>query len=471
MLLILSVLIAFLCLSAITIKFAYGRLDILEPLIPATIAMLSLFAVRPFAMLVTGEFHRYQSFDIQQHIDLALMICALGVASYLAGYFFSSRAPGPNPNITPQSFSTKRLRIISIVYIVTSLFLTVAYLGRDPFATLAVISRGRSDLISEYVTIHTEYLFVAPLLLSCVATLLILGSKNKKLGFSRVVLICLLISFPLMFFYLVGTRRFMIPALFVPLVSYMLRFEKRPKAKHLIIAIPLFLIFSAIPYMRTEGAREQIGNLSDQIVFALTRSDIWEEIFLGPDTEMLPAFAVEIKTLNDYSDFFYGRSVLGDLIIAPIPSALFQKPLSARDEMLIMAFGSRCDAGPGGLCPDFSIIGTFYQDFWIPGVIVGMFFYGFFSRKIWMSFRAQPDNPFRIAAASVTTVFTLIIIRAGFMPAFQWSLYLLLPIVAGFYLSRKKTSAHMRMLSRPGYYARSAPKTYGHLEKPSPPRI
>jgi hypothetical protein len=214
--------------------------------------------------------------------------------------------------------------------------------------------------------------------------------------------------------------------------------------------------------MRTEGAREQIGSFGDQLVFALTRGDIWKEIFLGADTEMLPAFAVEIKILNDYSDFFYGRAAFGDLVIAPIPSALFPKPNSARDEMLLMAFGSKCNSGPGGLCPDFSIIGTLYQDFWVPGVIIGMFLFGFLSRKIWLSYRAQPNNPFRICAAAVTTVFTLIIIRAGFMPAFQWSLYFFLPIVVGLYLSRKKSTAHMRAAYRSSHYTRSGP-TANHL--------
>ena len=457
MLLIFSVLVASLCFSVVAIKFTYGRLDLFEPLLPAVVAMLSLFSVRPFMMFVSGESHSYRSFDIRQHIGVALVICSLGVASYLVGYFLSSRAPTPKPNATIRNISPKRLHTISFIYVFLSFFLTLGYLGSDPIATLVVLSRGRSELISEHITVHSEYLFAAPLLLSCAAALLILGGKNKRLRIRRILLICLLVSAPIAFFYLVGTRRFMIPAIFVPLVSYFLMSRKRPKALYLILGIPVFLILSAIPYMRTEGAREQIGGFGHQLIYALTRGDIWRGVFLGPDTEMLPAFAVEVKTLNDHSDFFYGRAVLGDLIISPIPSALFPKPISARDEMLLMAFGSKCSAGPGGLCPDFSIIGTLYQDFWIPGVIIGMFFFGFFSRRIWLSYRVQPDNPFRICAASITTVFTLIIIRAGFMPAFQWSLYFFVPIVVGLYLSKKRLTCK-RAAPALGHHARSTPQ-------------
>ena len=454
MLFFLSLLVLGLCVSALVFKQAYGKLDIFEPLIPAVIAMVSLFSVRPLAMLAAGETGSYRWVNIQDNITFALVICSLGVASYLAGYFLSARAPTPKASMAQIFFSTKRLHIVAFVYVVLSFSLTAAYLGSNPIATLAVLSRGRSELISEYITIHSEYLFVAPLLLSCAATLLILGNKKWPMSIQKMLIIILLISVPLAFFYLVGTRRFMLPALLVPFVSYFLRRGKRPSARHLMLSIPFFMIFAAIPHMRTEGAREQIGGIGDQISFALTRSDLWESIFLGPDTEMLPAFAVEVKVLDDYDEFFYGRAVLGDLVIAPIPSALFPKPTSARDQMLIEAFGSRCIATSGGLCPDFSIIGTFYQDFWIPGVVLGMMFFGIFSRKVWLAYRVQRDNPLRICAAAVTTVFTLIIIRAGFMPAFQWSLYFYIPIAVGLYLSRRRGPRHMRSVDRPNNYAR-----------------
>jgi hypothetical protein len=450
MLFLLSILILGSCVSALIIKQAYGKLDILEPLIPAVIAMVSLFSVRPLAMLAAGETGSYRWFNIQDSITLALAICSLGVMSYLAGYFLFSRAPVPKSGRSQIFFSKKRLHAVAAFYIIASLFLTAAYLGSNPIATLAVLSRGRSDVIGEYITVHSEYLFVAPLLLSCAATLIILGNEKWTISIQKRLILFILIATPLAYFYLVGTRRFMLPALLVPSVAYLLKSGKRPRARHIALGIPFFLIFAAIPFMRTEGAREQIGGFGDQISFAFTRSGIWKDIFLGPDTEMLPAFAVEVKVLDDYNKFFYGRAVFGDLAFAPIPSALFPKPVSARDQMLIEAFGSRCSANPGALCPDFSIIGTFYQDFWIPGVMLGMMISGIFSRKVWLGYRVQPDNPFRICSATVTTVFTLIIMRAGFMPAFQWSLYFFIPITVGLYLSRKKEVryAHRRDIGR-----------------------
>jgi len=90
---------------------------------------------------------------------------------------------------------------------------------------------------------------------------------------------------------------------------------------------------------------------------------------------MVSILSVEVDVLNEAENFYYGRATFGDLLIALIPSALFPwKPTTARDLMLVDAFGSKCNATVRGLCPDFSLIGTFYQDFWYFGIIGGIFF-------------------------------------------------------------------------------------------------
>jgi hypothetical protein len=253
-----------------------------------------------------------------------------------------------------------------------------------------------------------------------------------------------LVFIPVAYFYLFGTRRFIVPAIAIPLVSYFLSRGIRPGVRTLSLAVIAFYVLSALPFMRTEGARSEIGGLHSQMVYAFTRDEIFKNIFLGPDTEMLPAYAVEVQALDSPNDFYYGKATIGDLIIAPIPSAIFYKPTSARNDILIRTFGSPCDAGPGGLCPDFSIVGTFYQDFWIPGVVLGMMFTGWLSRRVWARYKMDPDNPHKVASAAIVFVFTFIVIRAGFMPAFQWALYFFIPIAFGLYLARRRNGNAVR---------------------------
>jgi len=164
-----------------------------------------------------------------------------------------------------------------------------------------------------------------------------------------------------------------------------------------------------------------------------TRShrDVLRKIFLGSDTEMFPALAVEIMALDAPSNFYYGAATIGDLLIAPIPSALFEKPMSARDRLLVDTFGEPCSALPGRLCPDFSVIGTFYQDFWLPGVFFGMLLMGYVGRRVWFVYNRTPGDPYSVFNVAAVSIFTFIIIRAGFMPAFQWFLYFWIPVTLG----------------------------------------
>jgi hypothetical protein len=130
-------------------------------------------------------------------------------------------------------------------------------------------------------------------------------------------------------------------------------------------------------------------------------------------------------------DFFYGGATIGDLLIAPIPSSLFpDKPTTARDQMLIKAYGGPCGFAEGGVCPDFSAIGTFYQDFAWPGVLFGMAVLGALSRAVWARYKEDPRSVTRVIVAAIWSVSLPIMIRAGVMPALAWCLYFLLPSLA-----------------------------------------
>jgi hypothetical protein len=408
--------------------------DIFDPIVPASLVFLLLFGIRPLAMVAFDDLSYYWWIYIKDHLGWALAVCALGVLSYYAGMFLCSEpreAPlRPSLNVRYSLRSHCRpglLWFLIAVFCSLSAAALIVYLGPNPIGTLAVMVLGRSTQLADLLTVNSEYLFGAPILISCSAIVLLLSKGSYRLDVKTGIVIGLLILVPVAFFYLVGVRRFILPSVFIPVASYFLIRRQRPKTSLLFVALPLFLIFSAIPFMRTAGAREQIGGITQQLSFAFTRPEVIESLVAGPDTEMLPAFAAQIRSMDSIDDYYFGAAVLGDLVIAPIPSALFPKPTSARNSMLISVFGKPCLAGPGGICPDFSIVGTFYQDYWLFGVIFGMGAVGFVSRKWWFSFKRHESSPFEVLRVSVLWIFTIIVFRAGFMPAFQWSLYFYLP--------------------------------------------
>ena len=114
-----------------------------------------------------------------------------------------------------------------------------------------------------------------------------------------------------------------------------------------------------------------------------------------------------------------------------MPSQLFPKPITARNDLLTGTFGSSCATVAGGKCPDFSVVGTFFQDFGYAGAMFGMFLLGLGSSAVWHAFRRRPGDPRTILLASVTAIFLPIMIRAGFMPPMAWVLYFVIPIWVG----------------------------------------
>jgi hypothetical protein len=84
-----------------------------------------------------------------------------------------------------------------------------------------------------------------------------------------------------------------------------------------------------------------------------------------------------------------------------------------------------CDAF-GGICSDFSAIGSFYFDFWLPGVILGMASLGVGSALVWRRYLVRRD-PLSSFVAGTWAVFLPIVLRAAFMPALSWFLIFLVP--------------------------------------------
>jgi hypothetical protein len=83
------------------------------------------------------------------------------------------------------------------------------------------------------------------------------------------------------------------------------------------------------------------------------------------------------------------------------------------------------------VCDDFSVIGTGYQDFWIPGVAGLLAIIGAASAWIWSRWRRSSSDPRLVVVLSAWVVFLPIVVRAGFMPAVAWCLYFLVPSLIG----------------------------------------
>ncbi len=424
-------------LAPTIVRLHQGRFDLFEPTFGAGVMLALLFGIRPIYAIANPSFS-YVGYQIEAEFSTAIGLGLLGTGAFMIGYWglrigLPVVSGGQHRGREPAASTVAKAPAIWIGLLAGVLGLTLfainlLRLGSPAYAISLWLAGRSSDLVNAYVG-SSAYLALGPVLLACGATAIGVVS-GWQLARWQWVLVVAMVATSALIFSVGGDRRFLLPCIGVPVAAYYLSTGSRPGRTLMLALVPVaFVILAIIPFARAAGAREQAGGVipifADAFGAPLTA---WDRFIMGPDTEMVSALALQVGLQRTPDDFYYGRATLGDLLIAPIPSAIFPlKPVSARDDLLIRAFGAPCTVLPGTLCPDFSAIGTFYQDLWWIGVIIGMAALGGMSRSIWMRYKARPRSPQRILMAATWAISLPILIRAGFMPSFSWWLVFLVP--------------------------------------------
>jgi len=418
--------------------------DLLEPIVGGTIMLAVIFGIRPVAMLIAGDFI-YRGVDITPEFPYTVALGLVGTGTFVAAYeWMRHRELRDSPSLHRAERRIERR--IAYGYVATLGVLSVllfglhlSWLGSDLADGLRLLAGGQSpELVSRWAG-TTEYLSTSPILAASAATILGVATRWRLTRF-QLALLAVLIAYPLVVFYLSGTRRYMLPCLLVPLATWMLMSGRRPGGRLLLVVIPVaFVVLATIPFVRWASTRDEGGGVAAALVQAIENpARAVQRFILGPDTNMVPALAIEVSVLRSPGDFFYGRATFGDLLLAPVPHIMIpDKPQTARDELLTRAFGAPCQVSAEGVCDDFSIVGTFYQDFWLPGVAILMGIVGAASASLWSRWHRSRDDQRLLLATATWAVFVPIIFRAGFMPGFQWWLYFLVPCLLGVAVSMR----------------------------------
>jgi hypothetical protein len=423
--------VAVVAAAPIVRRLLSGTLDIFEPIFWACAMLFALFAVRPLVMLGTQNVTFENLIDVRQGFGRAVLLGFLGTVALVAGYelwpLVRRRAVATFPVIRLDLGRT-RTAAGWLVGIGAGLYLTRLAIAGNPLQTLKVLAAGRS--LASADTNVSAYLSDGPLLFASAATIITLARRGELTTRDRVTVVILVVA-AAGAFALLGNRRLILPSVAVPILVYYMCNNRRPRWRTLAIILPVaFVVLATIPFARSSGVRQQTqGGVAGVFEQSLTQPfKSVGKFFTGPDTAMVPDLALEVQALRSPSDYYFGRATIGDLLLSPIPSALVPgKPKTARNDLLISLFGAPCQARSGSQCPDFSSVGTFYQDFSYFGVVVGMLVLGVFSVALWSRYQEWPGNPTRLMLAASWTLSLLIIVRAGFMPSFAWWLEFILP--------------------------------------------
>lgn len=431
-----------------------GRFDLLEPIVGGMLALGVIFGIRPLAMLIVGDVS-YRGTDTSPEFQFVIGLGLIGTVAFVASYEWVRRRQGSPASTESAPAIDRRVAygyVIALVVLSVALFvLHLSRLGADVIDGFRLMTGGVSPELAGRWTETTEYLSASPILAACAATLIGVFLR-WRLTRLQLILVVVLIAYPSIVFYLSGDRRYVLPSVGIPIIAWMLMTKIRPGRRLLLIVGPIaFLVLATIPFIRWAEARNESGGVAAAFTEGLGNPvKAVDRFVLGPDTGMFSALALEVRALRTPQDFFYGRATVGDVLLAPIPHIVFPgKPQTARNEMLIKTYGAPCGTSVNGICDDFSIIGTFYQDFWLPGVALLMALVGAASAAIWGAWQQSPLDARRVVVVASWVVFVPIIVRAGFMPAFQWCLYFLVPCLVGAILATLQLGRRRAIDQRP----------------------
>ncbi|WP_372791309.1 hypothetical protein [Paraconexibacter sp.] len=411
-----------------------GRLDFFEPIVISAVLIGLLFGVRPLIQIASGDLTYHGSYDVSAKFPAAVALGLLGAVSFVISYeaylAIAARRHGERHASRRLEFRSDLVVRTAAIAAGAGLALFLFHLQRTESIVggLRLMMQGRSQALTEATANSSEYLSSAPVLGACAAIAIASVSRSPTLRTRAAIVV--MASIPVLIFLLIGNRRFIVPSIVIPIVVGFLVKGRRPRRSVVLpVAVAAFLLLAIIPYARSAGAREQAGGFLNIVTYGLSNPEKPATAFMtGYDTEMVVALAMQVESLEATGHYSFGRATVGDLLLAPVPSALFpSKPQTARNELLIDVTGVPCQTTGQTSCPDFSVVGTFYQDWHILGVILGMGALGWGAAAAWRRHLVQPRNPYRAVIVAVVVVQLPIIIRAGFMPAFSWSLYFVLP--------------------------------------------
>jgi hypothetical protein len=355
--------------------------DVLSPVRLA--ALLHLVTVVPLLFLAAGdpavilaEVRNHQHFtDLEvvvvkfallQTVAFACLAAGVGIG---AGRRLAARLPVIGYNMTPKR--TLAAAVVAFGVGVFAFVLLIRIIGG--YEELLINLAMRTKLLEGrgYLASLLTFLVVGMLLMTYA-----LGRWNPAVALPVLLVVGLIVAFALSSF---GGRKLTLHALvFAGLAwHYGVRRLTRLWPKALLVGLAVIPYFVAIPLIRSGGGyeryRSNIGALS---------SDIRQNISLAVTDLSYVHQHLFVVSYFRPDNIWWGR-VYGDLITAPIPSSLYPGKPPVDDGMYLRTLADGQHVRPS--MPRESLyqsswppetFGTMFMNFWIPGVIVGLFLLG-----------------------------------------------------------------------------------------------
>lgn len=428
-------------LAPIAIRVAQRRFDPLEPIVMFSVAFGAMFVVRPFAMLVEGDFVYGQSMRaiaVRETFAEMMTLAAVGAVAFIVAYGLPI---GPRiaagMKVPAASFHTDRVVVGALATAGAGIALTMLFLV-SAGEGLGLIVAGRSAALTDAYRSSTAYLSTGPYLLAPSALILFaVGQARARKG-----LIALSVAITLILLWLTvptGSRMLLLPFFGGALVYHYVSRKTRPRIVTLGVIILVSLFISTVLHDARIAGDGRSGGFRETASSTLHHPEqMAEPLTGGSDAAMAPLLAVALKVVPEELGFMHGGATAGDFVTRPIPRELWdKKPLSPREAIISRLWPT--EYFHRATNPEFSVLLYFYLDFALLGVVVGMALYGVMARLIYEYFRLHGDSLTARLLFSISVPFIAIALRDSPVDTFVRAVFIVAPVLLVFRFAAKRS--------------------------------
>ncbi len=401
--------------------------DPFEPIYLWIVLYAFLYFLKPLTHVITGVGFRYG----EEYLNEALFIAIVGLAFFYLGYFWSGgKKIAAILPLAAREISLKRLKIVAWCLILIGFWGLHTYIqisgGWYEFWSKPHGFGGKANITTAYIYQLPELMVIGFLL----AFFAFVASREKLSIKSLVMLFLASLGGVGLYTLVWGSRtNFSWITLSCITIYYLLR-DKRPSLK--IIFPALFALFIALAIIPAYRGNLYFGGDFKKMLNISNYMNSFRQAFGNP-TDEFGSYLAEVALVPENIPYDY-FALHRQLIYHPIPRLIWpdKPPLFNRNWDSFLA-KSHLSWGAAE-----SLLGDFYAQLGLWGVIVGTFISGVLWKTIYWYFRHNKKNmgAILIFAVALPNMFTYLA-QGSAIAILKWLPYMMPSTVLAIFLSRK----------------------------------
>ena len=367
-------------LLPLIVRMLKRPIDIFEPIIPTTLAFLSMFVLRPVLDQVSSNYV-HLGFNFSADFDETLLVVLAGCSAFAAGYISNCGVllqrflPRPRPD-----FPIKQVEIAALVTAAVGITLFAGFIVQSGgMRTLALLLRGRSGELDHVYRNSTGYLY-GGVTLVIPASFMFFGAWLRSRRKFHLILAISVLGPSLVIGIAQGTRISLLPVVTGLAAIYYIYKQRRPKLRNLFVAGLVALTISS--FLREVRDFDKSGK----------KAAAWSELMRDPGKTLADTFSNDDNEMfdtlaNSLSVFprrvpFQPFALVTDFVNRIIPRTLYpNKPLEVNDQFIVALWPQHYAYSRAS--SSSSIFGNFFLYGGAIGVAVGGFAIGVVLNQLW----------------------------------------------------------------------------------------